>query len=166
MKIQSCLFLASFILLANVSRAQNSILAGKILDENKNPIPDAIVSVSGKSPKIDKEVRSDLNGLYNISPLPAGEYKVTIVDKKGKHVVKKLALDEAGDYHNFILEGKKVAVFRTKEDPFLKPKLMGVLQKQKGMDLPVSKHGWIRTDSNGKVKEVYYGEHVPQSNMR
>jgi hypothetical protein len=48
MKIQSCLWLVSFLLLANVSYAQNSILAGQILDENRKPVANAVVTVVGE----------------------------------------------------------------------------------------------------------------------
>lgn len=165
MKIQFGLALAPFILFANVSCAQNSILAGKILDENKNPVPGAVVTVAGKSHKLSKEATTDINGLYNISPLPDGKYNVSIVAKNGTYDVKKLELRGVGDYHNFVVGGKRVEVIRTKEDPFLKPKLNALRERQKKVDMPVGAHRihFAREDSNGKLREVNYGENVPQS---
>jgi hypothetical protein len=102
--------------------------------------------------------------LYNISPLQAGKYRVVISENSNKHVVGKLAINAAGDYHNFVIGPKKVEVIRSKKDPFLKPKLMRVQQQQRGMDIPVSRHGIHRweVDSTSGARNAGYGERVPQ----
>lgn len=53
---------------SSFSFAQNTILAGKVVDENNKPLPGAIIAVSGKHEKT--QAVSDADGLYYTKLLP------------------------------------------------------------------------------------------------
>lgn len=161
-----CTLFLAMLATANISVAQNSILAGKIDDENKKPIAGATITVTKDGNQV-AEMKSDGNGLYSSQLLDAGEYKVSIVanDKKRKtKTITLVPLERVKYYHNFTLNGKKVDESISDKDPFITVKMDSTRQYQRGMDLPVnSRGGFFHTPPPAQTHSVTPGEKVPQS---
>ncbi len=109
----------------NFCYAQNSIFAGKIVDEDNKPIPGAILKVSSKTLS-PIEVKSDSDGLYCSKPIATGHYHLAIFVNNECRGLKKLSLDEYSGSKKFFLVrvlGGKVEVSRMDSDPAMAVKL-------------------------------------------
>jgi hypothetical protein len=118
------LFLLSLLLLADVSFAQNSMLAGKLVGEDNMPIAGAKIEMK-RGYKV-AETKSDDDGLFYSKLLPVGYYHIRVV-AGGKYMRAKTVYlpDETKKKSYFYLRvvGDKVIVVVDAEDPFLKAKL-------------------------------------------
>jgi outer membrane usher protein FimD/PapC len=128
--VKSNYFLATVCLTLSAttaSFAQNSILAGKITDENNLPVASAsIVLQMGKEVVISQ---TNKNGLYTTSRLPPGNYKVSVITNgvtaNGGEVTvpsstgKKL-------FHNYTIKNHSAIATITREDPFLADRLAAI----------------------------------------
>jgi hypothetical protein len=119
--------------IAATSFAQNSILAGKILDEKNNPVAGAIIKMQTVAGGGDYEAVSDGDGLYCSPVVPAGAYKITVTTGKKFYRADQLSLrsmEKLDRYYDFKLKENKAEVSAHSDDPFMKAKL-GRIQKQK-----------------------------------
>jgi hypothetical protein len=125
MKTLYCLFFVA--LLANSSFAQNSILAGKIVDENGKPIAGAQIRVRNAHDKAN--ARSNGDGLFYTRLLPSANYQLSVV-AGGKNLgYKKLYLppqDKKKVYYTLKVTGDKMLVTVDTQDPFMKTKLTSI----------------------------------------
>jgi hypothetical protein len=122
MKTLYCLFFVA--LIANSSFAQNSILAGKIVDENGKPIAGAQIRVRNSHDKTN--ARSNEDGLFYTRLLPSANYQLNVV-AGGKNLgSKKLYLppqDKKKVYYTLKVTGDKMLVTVDKQNPFIKAEL-------------------------------------------
>jgi len=131
---------ALFILLfaANVSFAQNAILAGRIVDTSDKPVAGAVIKVvMGK--KII-ETTADKDGLYYTKPFPAGTYAVRIYANSKSYKVHEIPVvpwDKAKKFYNFQLVGNKVVTEIDEQDPFMAVAFNKVETNQHRYDFPV-----------------------------
>ena len=112
-------------LTGNISYAQNSILAGKIVDENNKPISGVVIAVS-KQDHLLQELKSDADGLYCSKLLDAGTYDLSITLTGNRLFTKEITLDAASGskkYYIIKISGNKIVIDKTDEDPALKVKL-------------------------------------------
>ncbi len=121
----SYIFLFLLLLAGNFSIAQNSIFAGKIVDEYNKPVPGARIKVSQAGNLLD-EVLADKDGLYYTKLLPQGNYNIDIrangkFIKAGKVHLK--VTDNIKWYYNLRMTENKVEVIITAHDPFIQTKL-------------------------------------------
>jgi len=153
----------------NISYAQNSILAGKIVDEKNKPIPGAIISVH-RQEQLLQELKSDADGLYCSKLLDTGTYDLDIITTK--HLkAEKIALDATSGskkYYIIKLSGNKIVIDKTDEDPALKVKL-GKIQKDKHNQIDGYFIGSFRIQNvkgdsatNNPKTIIAPGEKVPQ----
>ncbi len=64
--------------------AQTGTMAGKVIDDSGAGVPDLRVSITNQATKVEKEIRSGVDGSYSL-PGDAGTYAVS-VDKPGRGV--------------------------------------------------------------------------------
>ena len=113
-------------LTGNISFAQNSILAGKIVDENNKPISGAVIRVS-KHNALIQELWADEDGLYYSRLLDEGSYYVDIYTG-GKYLkAKKLFIGTSSSgskkYYIIRVSDDKVVIDKVDDDPSIKVKL-------------------------------------------
>ena len=109
----------------SISYAQNSIFAGKIVDEDNNPVPNAVIKISSKEVS-PVEAKSDADGLYCTKPLAVGRYHLAVYVGSECRGLKKVTLDEASGSNKFFLikmGGGNIAVNAVDKDPAMAVKL-------------------------------------------
>ncbi len=138
-----------------VSFAQNSIFAGKVLDEKNKPVSGARIKLSRGGNAID-ELMTDEEGLYYSQMLSRGNYNLDVV-ANGKYLrSKKIYLKAHSDetlYYNLRMHDDKLEIEETSRDPFLAVKLekMNGADPRGIIDMGGRQMGFFRTDTNGKV---------------
>jgi hypothetical protein len=114
-------------LLADVSFAQKSMMAGKIVSEDGMPIAGAKIEMK-RGHKVTT-TKSDNDGLFYSQLLPVGYYHIRVV-AGGKYMRAKTVYlpDETKkkDYFYLRVVGGKVVVAMDAENPFLKAHLTGI----------------------------------------
>jgi hypothetical protein len=115
------LYILLFILFAaNNSFAQNTLLAGKIVDENNKPVADAAIEVvAGKK---TMKTTADKDGLYYTQLLPAGRYQVRIYANGQNYKTNEIRVAVPGKaerFYNFKLTGNKAIPDIDERDPFM-----------------------------------------------
>ena len=117
--------IVALMFIGNISYAQNSILAGKIVDENNKPLPGAVIRLS-KQNQLVQEIRADADGLYYSKLLDEGSYHVDIYSD-GKYLkAKKLFIGTTSGnkkYYIIKVSQDKVVIDKVDEDPAPKVKL-------------------------------------------
>ena len=141
---------------SNISFAQNSILAGKIVEENNKPIPGAEIKLIKEHSEL-LNLKADADGLYCSKLMEQGTYRLAIYTD-GKYLNSaKIVLDEnSGSKFFYIVRvsGKKVRVEKTEEDPSIKVKLAKI-RDGKHNDVPGDHVFIIKVDSvTGKPKSI------------
>lgn len=66
--------LAAFALSSAFAQSETALLKGRVMDENNQPIPDAVISMAGT----DIGTATDASGFFNLPALPSGEYEVVV----------------------------------------------------------------------------------------
>ena len=152
---------------SNVSYAQNSIFAGKIVDDN-NPVPRAIIKISSKSVS-PVEAKSDTDGLYCTKPIATGHYHLAVFLKNECRGLKKVTLDEASGSNKFFfikMLGGNIAVNTVETDPAMAVKLAKIEDADYHNTIISDPRGGVykvKFDSTGKVKSIQSpGADVPQ----
>lgn len=181
---KSLLFVLLFA--SKLSVAQNSILAGKITDENNAPIPGALIQVT--QGKIVSDARSDGDGLYYTQLLPDGNYRVDVsIDGKwykGRKVYLEAPV-HGRRYYDLHLTSGRLVISVDDGDPFLATHIRKVEAEQPGVDFGPGRVGVFEladpvngSDSFGRPHTRFHllkaakpmpkpeepGEHVPQEN--
>ncbi len=124
-----CVSFIIAVLFCNISYAQNSILAGKIVDENNKPIHAVRICVI-RDHHIIQEIPADTDGLYCSKPLEAGTYRIDVVSGEGAFRSKNLSLDTTAGSSSFYvikIADNKIVIDKTNEDPSLKVKLSKIM---------------------------------------
>jgi hypothetical protein len=151
---KSMFFVLSFLFAANISVAQNSILAGKIVDENNKPVGGAMVQMQQeKTDEIYKTV-SDGDGLYYSPLVPIGIYKVSVLEREKWYKAKKITLDETDrltKFYQLRLKGDDAVVTMLDHDPFMRAALYKVINNGPRIDVPGSHMLRMRVDSTGRL---------------
>jgi hypothetical protein len=114
------------------SYAQNSILAGKVIDINNKPVKGAVIK-AGK----DIQATSDDDGLFYTKLLPAGTYNVDVAIK-GKHYKTTLELKDASVkkvYYYLWVNGNRLNAATTEQDPFVAANLNRLEKNDKLRDI-------------------------------
>ncbi len=112
--------ITALMLACNVSYAQNSIFAGKIVDENDKPIPGAIIRIS-RERYLVQELHADGSGLFYSKLLEEARYYIDVTVHDQHFTAKKLfigsgSMDEKKYYIIRVLEDK-VVIDKVDEDP-------------------------------------------------
>ena len=151
----------AFLLAGNISFAQNSILAGKIVNENNKPIPGATICVS-KQGEMVQEIRADGDGLFAGKPMGAGDYSLSVTAKG--HNLKLnyyFILDpKAGSEKYYIIKvaNGKLVIDMVNDDPAIKVRLAKIEKSKENAD---GEHFYITrtiTDSaTGKTQTTTQG---------
>lgn len=87
--IKKVLFILLFLLIfPSIAFVQTNEVEvqGKILDQNNNPIPGAIVIINDQIGEIIEEVRSDARGFYK-AVVPQGSYSITALGPEGTEFI-------------------------------------------------------------------------------
>jgi len=129
------LFLFLVLLLADVSFAQSSMLAGKIVDEHNMPIASAKIKIKKRGRVA--EAKSDNDGLFYSKLVPVGYYRIgVVVDGKYMKTRSVYLPDETKKKSYFYLRvvGDKVIVATDAEDPFMKVKLTKIEKDRHNID--------------------------------
>lgn len=112
-------------LTGNISFAQNSILAGKIVNENNEPMAGAEIKLSRVHEEA-LELKADEDGLYCSNLVEQGAYKLAVY-KEGKYLnAGKIVLNEKSGSQLFYIvkvSDRKVTIDEINEDPSIKVKL-------------------------------------------
>lgn len=164
--------LFALLLASKASFAQNSILAGKITDENNRPIAGALIQVTHD--RVVSEARSDGDGLYYTGLMPDGMYRVDVhVDGKwykGRKVYLEQPVSYRHKYYDLRIVNERLAITVDDGDPFLASQLRRIETEQKDIDIPPSRTGilesvhFLRGQRNDSLKlRQTPGEHVPQA---
>lgn len=163
------LFCTVFLLLlaGNISLAQNSILAGKIVDENNKPIPGAIIRIS-KVRYLVQELHADKDGLFYSKILAEGSYFVDVTANNKQMTAKKLFIgnDVYGNKKYYIIRvlEDRVVIDKVDEDPSISVKL-GKLNDgdpyHTYLDRDNTGSFYLRFDSAGKVKSTFSSTNRP-----
>ncbi len=125
MKTVALPFLLVLSLACHISYAQNSIFAGKIVDENNKPVPGAIIKISSKTTS-PVEAKSDSDGLYCTKPIATGHYHLAVFLNSECRGLKNVVLDEASGSKKFFLikmGGGSIDVSAVDKDPAMAVKL-------------------------------------------
>ena len=125
MKAFTVSLLFMFYSAANICYAQNSILAGKIVDEDNNPVAGAIIKISSKAVS-PVEARSDSDGIYCSKAVAVGHYHMAVFVNGQCRGLKKITLDESSGAKKFYLirmSGGNIEVSPEAEDPAMAVKL-------------------------------------------
>ncbi len=120
--------------------AQNSVLAGKIVDENGTVVAGADVKISADGAVIS-QCRSDKDGLYCSKLLPCGKYEVDLWLNGRDRGVKMVKLDsDAGVKKFYIIKilAKKISLDYVDNDPAMAVKLRKIEKEQENIDLPIN----------------------------
>ena len=123
--ISLCFSFIIVFLSCNISSAQNSILAGKIVDENNKAMHSMRISVI-RNQHLIQEIPADTDGIYCSQPLEAGTYRIDVVSADGSYKSKNLSIDTtAGSSSFYIIKiaDNKITIDKTSEDPSLKVKM-------------------------------------------
>jgi hypothetical protein len=131
-----CLILS---FLTNNCYAQNSIFAGKIVDQNNRPVPGAVIKVSRHDmPPI--EAVSDSDGLYCTRQIPDGSYYLDVFTEGKYRGENELSIDTSVGSKKFFLikvHSKKFAVSALDKDMAMEAKLRTAKQENKdGVAVP------------------------------
>ena len=133
-----------------ISFAQNSVLAGKIVDENGKPVSGAIIKMTGDGVVLG-EAKSDSDGLYCSRLLPCGRLPVSVF-LNGKMAGKKWVVlnEKTGSKEFFIIKvmPKKIIINKVDNDPALAVKLSRIEEQQKMMDYPAGKMHIMKRDTS------------------
>ncbi len=77
MRIRIVVLLVSLALQVVAQRSTGTI-AGSIHDQSGSPVPDATVTVRNTATGVERETRSNQDGFYTVTALPAGPYSVSV----------------------------------------------------------------------------------------
>ena len=141
MKLPAISLFFGLLMSGNISYAQNSILAGKIVDQNNKPVSAAVIKIS-KNGVAPVEATSDKDGLYCSKLLACGSYNIVVVRNGSNMCTKELNLDERSGSKRFFLikiSGKKFTISPVDNDPSISVKLGEIEDAQKGLDYPARK---------------------------
>jgi hypothetical protein len=125
MKIFALPLFFALLTACNISYAQNSIFAGKIVDENNNPVANAVIKISSKDVS-PVEAKTDTDGLYCTKPLATGHYHLAVFLNSECRGLKKVTLDEISGSKKFFLikmRGGNIDVSAVDKDPAMAVKL-------------------------------------------
>ena len=124
-RIALLLFLAVSVFLTHACRAQNSIFAGKIVDQNNRPVPGAVIKVSRpEMPPI--EAVSDSDGLYCTRQIADGNYYLDVFTDGKYRGENELSIDTSIGSRKFFLikvHSRKFAVNAVDKDTAMEAKL-------------------------------------------
>jgi len=121
----------------NISFAQNTLLAGKIVDGNNLPVAGAVIkAVIGK--KVI-EATTDKDGLYYTKLLPAGKYRMSVYTGGQTYKASDInvpAADNTKRFHNFQLAGSKAMMHIDEQDPFMAAAFEKIEADKHFIDMP------------------------------
>lgn len=60
------------------AQRSTATIAGSVQDQSGSPVPDATILVRNTATGAEREARSNEEGLYTITALPAGPYSVSV----------------------------------------------------------------------------------------
>ena len=124
-KIALLIFLVVLFFLKDTCYAQNSIFAGKIVDQNNRPVPGAVIKVSRpEMPPI--EAVSDSDGLYCTRQIADGNYYLDVFTEGKYRGENELSIDTSIGSRKFFLikvHSKKFAVSAVDKDTAMEAKL-------------------------------------------
>ncbi len=144
---------AALQLLSYVSAAQQSLLMGRITDDQDNPVRGAIVHLSYKSTVF--EVRSDDDGMFYTQLLPTGNYHLRAFSGRKDYNAGKIYFVSDGIKRYYLLKMKdaRLNVVVTEKDVFAEVQLNKVNAGSILWDLPVKASSWriMREDSAGML---------------
>ncbi len=124
-KIIPYLLLIVLFFFAHVCCAQNSIFAGKIVDQNNKPVPGAVIKVSRpEMPPI--EAVSDSDGLYCTRQIADGSYYLDVFTDGKYRGENELSIDTSMGVKKFFLikvHSRKFAVSAVDKDTAMETKL-------------------------------------------
>jgi hypothetical protein len=121
-KLLLCVF--SVLFTCCISYAQNSILAGKIIDEYNVPIKGAVIKVS-RAGNVT-QTSSDEDGLFYTKLLPVGSYHVDVVLGNKYLETKKVYLADGAkkrSYYTLKVVGDVLRITVDGQDPFMRARL-------------------------------------------
>jgi hypothetical protein len=151
---KSIFFILPLLFAANISLAQNSILAGKIVDENNKPVGGALVQIRLDKTGEEFKMVSDNDGLYYSPLVPKGTYKASILENEKRYKAKDLYLEETDrltKYYQIRLSGKNAEVSILEHNPFMQAALYKVMKDGPRIDKPGEHMMRVRIDSSGKL---------------
>jgi hypothetical protein len=106
------------------SFAQNSILAGKIVDENNQPLAGAVITATSKA--VAARATADADGLFYTKLIPPGSYNLAVNVHNRKLRAGKIDIASNTKEHQYYLltvSGKKIAAKSDTRDPFIAVKV-------------------------------------------
>lgn len=153
-----------FLLSGYFSEAQNSILAGKIVDENNNPLPGAILKLTHLGRTI--AVTADEDGLYYSPLLEAGNYRIDISARDRQYKAPKVyleATEKNTKYYNYTITKYHVIARVEDRDPFMETELSKVeADKDIIMEGKPGSIRFFKIDTTGKIRNVQWpAEKIP-----
>ncbi len=117
-------FLSALLFTVSASFAQNSIMAGRIVDDNNAPINGAEIRVSRGGQVM--AAHSDEDGLFYTQLLPVGNYHMDVIIGKTFLKTKMVYLGDntkKRSYYYLKVTDNKLRITVDGQDPFLKSKL-------------------------------------------
>ncbi len=124
-KIALLFFLVELVFLKDACYAQNSIFAGKIVDQNNRPVPGAVIKVSRpEMPPI--EAVSDSDGLYCTRQIADGNYYLDVFTDGKYRGENELSIDTSIGSRKFFLikvHSRKFAVSAVDKDTAMEAKI-------------------------------------------
>ena len=129
-------------IVTNSSLAQNTLLAGRITDENNKPVAGAVIKVAKGKTAIETAANKD--GLYYTKLLPAGKYHVSIYtgDKSYKaNQINVQTSDKTKSFYNFKLTGNNAVTSIDEQDPFMAVAFEKIEANKHVHDFPPLKRG-------------------------
>jgi hypothetical protein len=127
------------------SFAQNSILAGKIVDENNQPLAGAVITATSKA--VAARATADADGLFYTKLIPPGSYNLAVNVHNRKLRAGKIDIASNAKEHQYYLltvSGKKIAAKSDTRDPFIAVKVSKIEANKNPemyIDLPVTPKG-------------------------
>ena len=147
-----CVVVGCILVTALKSQAQNSILAGKIVDENQQPAHGALIKLCKSGVTIVATADSD--GLYITRPLADGVYSIRVFYANNTSELKNIAVgDECykGKFYELHIAGNQLKADINERDPFLTAKLYKLLVDKKRFDVPEGSFRVYSGDSSGNA---------------
>ena len=78
MRLNILLVLLTAFALPCFSQRSTATIAGSVQDQSGSPVPDASVTARNTATGVERETRSNQDGFYTITALPAGPYSVVV----------------------------------------------------------------------------------------
>jgi hypothetical protein len=91
--IMSVMLVLSFVSFALAQDETAATIVGQVTDSSGAAVPNVTITVNGKETGVTRTVQSDVEGNYSISPLPPGEYTITIEQSGFKRYVQNITLN-------------------------------------------------------------------------